>query len=392
MSQTQAPVEDQLVTKMLNAVLSQAIARRASDVHLEPRERHLRVRFRIDGVLVEQAPLPKAQMPGVIGRVKVLAQLDVAEKRVPQDGGFSVSNGSAGSARFRVSTLPTDYGEKVCLRLLSQRGVHLELGRLGMTDEVIARVRACLNRINGVVLVTGPTGSGKTSTLYSMLRILDAKSRNVVTLEDPIEIRFPDIVQTQISNKSGYTFSSGLRAVLRQDPDIVLVGEMRDRETADIALKAGLTGHLVLSSLHTNGAIDTFMRLIDMGLERFVVASSVRAIVCQRLFRQLCPECREEVQPDPEVSALLRIESGFPTIYREKGCERCDGTGFRGRTAIFELVEVDDELADLVKSEKTSRSDYKELLARRNVDSLRSAGLAHVRAGTTSLEEVLRVT
>jgi type II secretory ATPase GspE/PulE/Tfp pilus assembly ATPase PilB-like protein len=392
MSQTQAPLEDQQVTKMLNGVLSEAMTKQASDIHLEPRERHLRVRFRIDGMLIEQPPLPKAQMSGVIGRVKVLAQLDVAEKRVPQDGGFSVSNGSSGSARFRVSTLPTDYGEKVCLRLLSQRGVYLELGRLGMVPEVIERVRVSLDHANGVILVTGPTGSGKASTLYSMLRMLDAKSRNVATLEDPIEIRFPDIVQTQISNKTGYTFSNGLRAVLRQDPDIVMVGEMRDRETADIALKAGLTGHLVISSLHTNGAIDTFMRLIDMGLERFVVASSVRAIVCQRLIRQLCPECREETRPDDEMKALLGIENGFPTIYVEKGCERCDGTGFRGRTAIFELVEIDDELADLVKSEKTSRTDYRAVIERRNLGSLRAAGLAHVRAGTSTLKEVLRVT
>jgi type II secretory ATPase GspE/PulE/Tfp pilus assembly ATPase PilB-like protein len=392
MSQTQAPPEDQQVTKLLNGVLSEAIAKQVSDIHLEPRERHLRVRFRIDGLLVEQQPLPKALTSGVIGRVKVLAQLDVAEKRVPQDGGFTVSTGPSGGTRFRVSTLPTDYGEKVCLRLLSQRGAFLELGRLGMSPQIIERLRRCLEASNGVVLVTGPTGSGKTSTLYSMLRMLDAKSRNVVTLEDPIEIRFPDIVQTQISPKSGYTFSSGLRAVLRQDPDIVMVGEMRDQETADIALKAGLTGHLVISSLHTNGAIDTFMRLIDMGLERFVVASAVRAIVCQRLIRQLCPDCRVEVQPDQATVAILRAENGASRIWAEKGCERCEGTGFRGRTAIFELVEVDDQLADLVKSEKTLRADYKELLARRNIDSLRSAGLAHVRAGTTSLKEVLRVT
>jgi type II secretory ATPase GspE/PulE/Tfp pilus assembly ATPase PilB-like protein len=391
MTQTQAPPEDQQVTKLLNGVLSDAIAKQVSDVHLEPRERHLRVRFRIDGMLVEQQPLPKALTNGVIGRVKVLAQLDVAEKRVPQDGGFSVSTGPTGGTRFRVSTLPTDYGEKICLRLLSQRGAFLELGRLGMSGEIIERLRACLEAANGVVLVTGPTGSGKTSTLYSMLRMLDAKSRNVVTLEDPIEIRFPDIVQTQISPKSGYTFSSGLRAVLRQDPDIVMVGEMRDQETADIALKAGLTGHLVISSLHTNGAIDTFMRLIDMGLERFVVASAVRAIVCQRLIRLLCPDCRIEVQPDEAAIALLRGESPA-RIHVEKGCERCDGTGFRGRTAIFELVEVDDELADLVKSEKTSRAHYKELLARHGVASLRSAGLVHARAGRTSLKEVLRVT
>jgi type II secretory ATPase GspE/PulE/Tfp pilus assembly ATPase PilB-like protein len=391
-TQTQAPPDDQLVTKLLNGVLSEAIAKQASDIHLEPRDRHLRVRFRIDGMLVEQQPLPKTSISGVIGRVKVLAQLDVAEKRLPQDGGFSVNSGANGSTRFRVSTLPTDYGEKICLRLLSQRGTFLELGRLGMSAPIIDRLRVCLEAANGVVLVTGPTGSGKTSTLYSMLRMLDAKSRHVITLEDPIEIRFPDIVQTQISPKSGYTFSSGLRAVLRQDPDIIMVGEMRDQETADIALKAGLTGHLVISSLHTNGAIDTFMRLIDMGLERFVVASAVRAIVCQRLIRQLCPECRAEVQPDQATLAILHAEGGPARVHVEKGCERCDGTGFRGRTAIFELVEVDDELADLVKSEKTSRADYKELLARRGVGSLRAAGLVHVRAGTTSLKEVLRVT
>jgi type II secretory ATPase GspE/PulE/Tfp pilus assembly ATPase PilB-like protein len=384
-------LDEQKVTQMLNGVLTAAIAKRVSDIHLEPRERHLRVRFRIDGTLVEQPPLPKALITAVVGRVKVLAQLDVAEKRTPQDGGFSV-NTDSGAARFRVSTLPTDYGEKVCLRLLSQRGVHLELGRLGMAQEVIDRLRLCLQQANGVVLVTGPTGSGKTSTLYSMLRILDAKTRNVVTLEDPIEIRFPDIVQTQISTKAGYTFSSGLRAVLRQDPDIVMVGEMRDRETADIALKAGLTGHLVISSLHTNGAIDTFMRLIDMGLERFVVASSIRAVLCQRLIRQLCPKCKVEVTPDENTKGELEIENGFPAIYEESGCDACDGTGFRGRIAIFELVEVDGELADLVKSDRTHRSDFKELLRRRQIDSLRVAGYAHVRAGTTSLKEIVRVT
>ena len=390
MSQTTA-LDDQRVTQMLNGVLTEAITKQVSDIHLEPRKRHLRVRFRIDGVLAEQSPLTKGMINSVIGRVKVLAHLDVAEKRVPQDGGFSV-NTSNGSARFRVSSLPTDYGEKLVLRLLSQRGVHLELGRLGMPPETIDRLRGCLEQSNGVVLVTGPTGSGKTSTLYSMLRMLDAKTRNVVTLEDPIEIRFPDIVQTQISNKAGYTFSSGLRAVLRQDPDIVMVGEMRDRETADIALKAGLTGHLVISSLHTNGAVDTFMRLIDMGLERFVVASSVRAIISQRLIRQLCPDCKIEMQPDETLKHELQIENGFPTIYDAQGCEKCDGTGFRGRTAIFELIEVDDDLAELVKSETASRSDYRKLLAHRQIASLRGAGYAEVRAGTTTYKEVLRVT
>jgi len=389
MSQTM--LDDQQVTTQVNTILSSALQKRASDIHLEPRERNLRVRFRIDGMLVEQTPVSKALTNSVIGRTKVLAQLDVAEKRMPQDGGFTHET-SSGKARFRASTLPTDWGEKIVLRLLSQRGVYLDLGRLGMSETMAASMQRIVDQPDGVILVTGPTGSGKTSTLYSLLRCVDAKKRNVVTLEDPIEIRFPEVIQTRVHPKSGYTFAVGLRAILRQDPDIVMVGEMRDIETADTALKAGLTGHLVLSSLHTNSAVDTFLRLIDMGLEPFVVATSVRAVVSQRLVRRLCPECRLATAPDEKTRETLGITDPAQAIYEEQGCPKCVDTGYRGRLALFEFLEVDDDLADLVKSEHASRKEYRALLATRDMQTLRASGIKQVLAGTTTLREVLRVT
>jgi general secretion pathway protein E len=384
-------LEDSRVTQLLDDVLGSAVDKRASDVHLEPRDRRLRIRFRIDGVLVEQQPVPKALSAAVIGRAKVLANLDVAEKRVPQDGGFSHQTAS-GNARFRASTLPTDQGEKIVLRLLSQRGVHLELGRLGMGQQMVEVIRRILQEPSGVILVTGPTGSGKTSTLYSMLRELDDKRHNIVTLEDPIEIRFADIVQTQISVKAGYTFPLGLRAILRQDPDVVLVGEMRDRETADTALKAGLTGHLVLSSVHTNSGVETFIRLIDMGIERFVVSTSLRAVVTQRLIRRLCTHCRQLTRTNEEMRNALGLQGRDHPVYEALGCDKCNDTGFLGRTALFELIEVDEAIEDLIKAPHFSRNAYRELLATRQILTLRESGFVQVLAGNTTFREVMRVT
>lgn len=389
MSQTM--LDDSRVSQLLDDVLEAALEKRASDIHLEPRDRRLRVRFRIDGVLVEQSPIPKAVSAAIIGRAKVLANIDVAEKRIPQDGGFT-HQAPSGSARFRASTLPTDQGEKIVLRLLSQRGVHLELGRLGMSQEMVEIIRRIVQEPHGAILVTGPTGSGKTSTLYSMLRELDGRSRNIVTLEDPIEIRFADIVQTQISVKAGYTFPLGLRAILRQDPDIVLVGEMRDRETADTALKAGLTGHLVLSSVHTNSGVETFIRLIDMGIERFVVATSLRAVVTQRLVRRLCTHCRQVTRTNENMRNELGLHGRDHPVYEALGCDKCNDTGFLGRTALFELIEVDEAIEDLIKAKHFSRSAYRELLSTRQILTLRESGFIQVLAGNTTFKEVMRVT
>ncbi len=381
--------EDGRVARMLESIFMRAHQARASDIHFESLPSSFRIRFRIDGLLHEQTPIPRNFRAAVISRLKVQAGLDISEKRLPQDGAFTeLLRGER--INCRLSTFPGESGEKVVVRLLSRIGAH-ELGDLGMEESMAQRLYDVVSRPQGMVLVTGPTGCGKTSTLYSLLRHLESPQVNIMTLEDPIEYRFKHITQGQTNAKAGFSFARGLRATLRQDPDIIMVGEMRDFETADVALKAALTGHLVLSSLHTNSAVETVIRLIDMGLERFVVAAALRAIVGQRLVRLLCERCREPMEPDARTLELLGVEACQQPIYRESGCHGCNHSGFSGRTALFELVRLDQDLSDLIKLERSGRKTLKREIAQRGIRSLRQAGYAAVLAGRTSLPEVFRV-
>ncbi|MED6309230.1 MAG: GspE/PulE family protein, partial [Pseudomonadota bacterium] len=320
------------------------------------------------------------------------ASLDIAEKRLPQDGAFRMRMDQQ-DIDIRLSTFPTEYGEKVVLRLLRQDGNLSGLADLGVPDDVAQRLRSFVARSHGLVLVTGPTGSGKTSTLYSLLHEIDGRARNIVTLEDPIEYRFEHVIQAQTNPRIGFSFAKGLRAMLRQDPDVIMVGEMRDAETADIAFKAALTGHLVLSTLHTGSAIETFVRLFDMGLERYVVASALHGMLAQRLVRRLCPVCRAE-HPASDSDKQILAEFGMTsnTVLRARGCDACHGTGYTGRVGIFELIDASDALKDLVKSERTTRVELSEYLAGLGYRGLRHAGLQLVAQGITSIDEVMRVT
>lgn len=377
---------------LVDRILTRAIREGASDVHIEPRADEVRVRFRIDGVLGERPAFSDVFRFSVASRLKVMASLDIAEKRLPQDGAFRlVLDGE--EVDVRLSSFPTEFGEKVVLRILSGSKSQISLERLGMPARMASAMERFARRSQGLLLVCGPTGSGKTSTLYAVLRRIDARARNIMTLEDPIEYRFADIIQGQANGKIGFTFARGLRSMLRQDPDVIMVGEMRDAETADIAFKAALTGHLVLSSLHTGSAIETFVRLFDMGLERYVVASALKGMLAQRLVRRLCVRCRVAVRVDEELRGVVGVEGEeLGVVYRAGGCGGCNQTGYEGRVGIYELIEVDDELADLVKDGTTTRVALRMFLEERGLLGLRAEGFALVRQGVTSIEEVLRVT
>lgn len=384
--------EDAKTIQLVDRILERAITDGSSDVHIEPRKDQIRVRFRVDGVLVGRPPIPTDLTNSVISRIKVMAQIDIAERRMPQDGAFRFDF-EDGYVDVRVSTFPTEYGQKVVMRLLRRDPSSLDLGRLGFSPRLAARMREYTAQSLGMVLITGPTGSGKTSTLYALLNDIDATARNIVTLEDPIEYRFPDVIQSQVHHKIGFTFAKGLRAILRQDPDVILVGEMRDGETADIAFKAALTGHMVLSSLHTNSAMETFVRLFDMGLERYVVASALNALLSQRLVRKLCAYCRAPDHPDEKLRSELDLHAEGPAeLYKSVGCPKCFGTGFRGRMGIFELIEVDDQLNDIVKSDSLTYVELRKFLETRGYHGLRNAGYALAKKGLTSIDEVYRVT
>ncbi len=378
------------LARLVDSYLHRAIQHRASDIHFESLASSFRVRFRIDGILHEQSPISQSHRLHVINRLKILGSLDIAEKRIPQDGAFTqVVHGKKVS--FRVSTFPGEHGEKVVVRILANT-TSMALRELGMPEAHASNLEQVVARPQGMVLVTGPTGSGKTSTLYALLRHLETPERNIVTLEDPIEYRFEHITQGQTNAKAGFTFARGLRAILRQDPDIIMVGEMRDKETADTAFKAALTGHLVLSSLHTNSAVETVIRLFDMGVERYVVASALRCLVGQRLVRVLCERCRQPVPLDPGLRELLGAPDAVDTVYQEAGCHGCNHTGFAGRMGLFEIVELDTELGDLLRSTDATRGALEAELARRGIRTIRDAGFDAVLAGSTSLNEVYRVT
>ncbi len=385
-----APNPDDVI-RLLDDLVIDAVRARASDIHIEPKEDRLRVRYRIDGVMSEQKALNSRLALPLVSRIKVLSKMDIAEKRQPQDGTFKVDVPRAGAVSLRASTFPCFEGEKLVMRVL-RAGDLLPLDKLGMGKGQVRQLRDISNRTGGLMLVTGPTGSGKTSTLYAALSELDTARLNIVTLEDPMEVQLPDITQGQVNRRAGFTFSSGLRAILRQDPDVILVGEMRDPETAAIAVQASLTGHLVLSTLHTNSAIETITRLVDIGLEPYIVANALVAIVSQRLVRRVCSQCAQPYTLGRDVSE----DVGFrippdSRFFRAIGCDLCLRTGFRGRTGIFEVVEVDDRMRSMIKR-KAENHEIKEALRERGIPTLRRVGFQAALQGKTTAAEVLRVT
>ena len=383
--------EEAPVVRLVSALLTDAIKKRASDVHVEPYEKILRVRFRIDGVLYEIMQPPLRLKNPMTSRIKVMSQLDIAERRLPQDGRIKMKLAGGKEMEFRVSVLPTIYGEKVVLRLLDKSNLQLDMTKLGFEDQQLSYFKEGVYQPYGMVLVTGPTGSGKTTTLYSVLAELNKIGSNISTAEDPVEFSLVGINQVQVNEEIGLNFAAALRAFLRQDPDIIMVGEVRDFETAEIAIKAALTGHLVLSTLHTNDAPSTINRMLNMGVEPFLVTSSVNLIVAQRLARVICPNCKEPVETAPETLRELDA-TGEPFVcYRGSGCAQCGGTGYRGRIALYEVMPLWEELRELVLA-GASASDIKRAAVSNGMQTLRQSGLAKVREGMTTLEEVMRVT
>ena len=380
--------DDAPVIRLINAIISQAIQEKASDIHVEPFEDRVSIRFRTDGVLAEVLS-PRPQLaPLLVSRLKVMARLDIAEKRVPQDGRISVK--IAGHAvDIRVSTIPSAHGERVVLRVLDQAAGQLGLGQLSMPAVVQSTFESALRKPHGIILVTGPTGSGKTTSLYAGLSFLNTRERNILTVEDPIEYLLPGIGQTQVNTKVDMTFARGLRAILRQDPDVVMIGEIRDTETASIAVQASLTGHLVLSTLHTNTAIGAVTRLHDMGVEPFLLSSSLEALMAQRLVRLLCKHCKAEHEATESERTRLGLPEGS-TVWNGEGCEHCNHSGYRGRTGIYELIPIDDTLRMLIHEGAGEQAMVKH--ARTLSQSIFEDGRNKVLQGVTSVEEVLRVT
>jgi len=382
--------DDAPIIRLINAILGEAIAENASDIHIETFEKRLVIRFRVDGILREVVQ-PKRELAALlVSRIKVMAKLDIAEKRIPQDGRISLRVGGR-EVDIRVSTLPSANGERVVLRLLDKQAGRLTLRHLGMNEQDRDHLEQAVKKPHGIILVTGPTGSGKTTTLYAALTTLNDRTRNILTVEDPIEYHLEGIGQTQVNTKVDMTFARGLRAILRQDPDVVMVGEIRDQETADMAVQASLTGHLVLSTLHTNSAIGAVTRLVDMGVEPFLISSSLLGVLAQRLVRVLCNDCKRAYVADAAECALLGVSPAeAPTLYHAEGCEQCRGLGYRGRTGIYELVLFDDALRTMVHT----RASEQDMLRHARVlgPSIRDDGLRKVREGVTTIEEVLRVT
>ena len=382
--------DDAPIIRLINAILTQAVKENASDIHIEPFENRLVVRFRIDGVLREVVQSRRAVAPLVVSRIKVMSRLDIAEKRVPQDGRISLK--VAGRAvDVRVSTIPSGHGERVVMRLLDKQAGRLDLSSLGMDPQTEKLMDHLIHRPHGIILVTGPTGSGKTTSLYAGLERINRASRNIMTVEDPIEYYIDGIGQTQVNTKVGMTFARGLRAILRQDPDVVMVGEIRDLETAEIAVQASLTGHLVLSTLHTNTAVGAVARLRDMGVEPFLLASSLLGVMAQRLVRVLCTDCRRAAPPNESECRVLGIEPGAEArIYHPVGCPSCNASGYRGRTGIYELIPVDEHMQAMIHQGESEQA--LEHYARTLSPGIRDDGVRKVLEGVTTLEEVVRVT
>ena len=392
-----ASVEEAPVVKFVNMMLIDAVKKGASDIHVEPYEKYYRVRFRIDGILHEVMKPPLNMKDAITSRIKIMSKLDIAEKRLPQDGRIKLKMKLEGKKKeldFRVSVLPTLFGEKIVMRILDPEKLMLDMTKLGFEQESLDKFESAIAKPYGMVLVTGPTGSGKTNTLYSAISQLNKPETNIMTAEDPVEFNLPGINQVNVRDEIGLTFAAALRSFLRQDPNIILVGEIRDFETAEIAIKAALTGHLVLSTLHTNDAPSTISRLMNMGIEPFLVATSVNLICAQRLVRRVCKNCKEEVK----VPKKTLLDIGFKEeelkglkIYKGKGCDVCNGTGYKGRVGLYEVMEVSDTIKDLILSGATAL-DLREQAIKEGMITLRRSGLIKIRDGVTSIEEVLRET
>lgn len=385
-------VDDAPVISIVNSLISQAVKDQASDIHIEPLDKSLRVRFRIDGILREVVTFPKALHATLLSRIKIMSEMDISERRLPQDGRIKTTE-SGGEIDIRVSTLPTILGEKVVLRILDKSTVMLDMNGLGLSEQNFSLYRNLYAKSYGMVLVTGPTGSGKTTTLYSTLSEINAPGKNIITVEDPVEYRLDGVNQVQVNHKAGLDFANGLRSILRQDPNIIMVGEIRDVETAEIAIRAALTGHLVFSTLHTNDAAGAIARLVDMGVAPFLVASSVLGVVAQRLVRVICPQCMEQYSPPPD--SLERIFLGTApdeelTLYRGKGCPLCGHTGYKGRMAIHEVIPVSSAVREAI-NHRVSSDGLNDIAIREGMVTLRQDGIAKACSGLTTIAEVMRV-
>ena len=382
------------VIKLVNKIFFQAVHSRASDIHIEPYENEARIRFRVDGVLHDILTLPKQQIAALVSRLKIMANLNIAERRLPQDGQSRIKIGE-NFVDIRVSVIPTSGGERVVLRLLDKGSGELGLNEIGFCPEVLNHFRKLIRLAHGIILLTGPTGSGKTTTLYAAMSELNSEEKNILTVEDPIEYQLPGVGQMQIKPKINLTFANCLRHILRQDPDVIMIGEIRDPETAEIAIQASLTGHLVLSTLHTNDAASAVTRLIDMGIEPYLISSSVVAVMAQRLLRVICPECKRPYTPDEQVISLWpeeeRLSKMKELFYKGLGCENCLDTGYLGRTGIFELLVIDDDIKELINKRSGSHI-IKEAAIEKGMSTLREDGLCKALAGKTTLEEVCMVT
>jgi general secretion pathway protein E len=381
------------IIKLVNLILFQALKERASDIHIQPYEKELKVRYRIDGILHDVLTPPKRYQEAVVSRIKVMSDLNIAEHRLPQDGRATIKVGDR-QIDIRISAIPTAFGERIVMRLLDKETLFLSLEELGISSERLPEVNSLIHFSHGIILVTGPTGSGKTTTLYAALDKINSPDKNIITVEDPIEYQLPGISQIQVKPKIGLTFANGLRSIVRQDPDVIMVGEIRDLETAEIAIHASLTGHLVFSTLHTNDAPGAITRMLDMGIEPYLVSSSVIAIIAQRLVRLICPQCKESYQPEEESLrevglALEQLADG--RLCRGRGCSHCLNTGYRGRTGIYELLTMNEEMRELVLS-RTEANTIKKIATEKGMVTLRQDGAHKVLRGLTTIEEVLRVT
>jgi type IV pilus assembly protein PilB len=379
------------IIRLANYIIADAVRQGASDIHIEPSETKLRVRYRIDGILFETLTPPSAMHAALVSRIKIMANLDISERRLPQDGRIrAMVHGRV--IDLRVSTLPTTAGEKTVIRILDKNNITIGLERLGFTADNLEIFRRQIQEPHGIILVTGPTGSGKTTTLYSALMELDSTELNISTVEDPVEYRLESVNQVQVIDRIGMSFAAALRSLLRQDPDVIMVGEIRDEETARISVQAALTGHLVLSTLHTNDAPSSITRLINIGIEPYLISASLNAVLAQRLVRRICPQCKQEYTPSTEVTGFLETQGlSEATLYRGAGCTRCRETGYSGRVAIYEILIMDDTIRDFVTT-NPSVTELRRLLRERGMASLREDGFEKMKAGLTTVEEVLRVT
>ncbi|MHC4770399.1 MAG: GspE/PulE family protein, partial [Planctomycetota bacterium] len=387
--------EDAPVIRFVDLMLSQAIKSRASDIHIEPQEKSMSIRMRIDGMLAEMVPPARKMQAAVIARIKILSEMDIAERRLPQDGRFRIKRGrGAEDIDVRVSSLPTIYGEKIVMRILDKGAVNHDLTTLGLEPELLDEFKATLAQPHGIIIVTGPTGSGKSTTLYSALNELRDPNKNISTVEDPVEYRLAGINQTQIKPSIGLSFASCLRTLLRQDPDIILIGEIRDKETMEIAIKASLTGHLVLSTFHTNDAPSALSRLVYMGLEPYLLASSLNLILAQRLVRRICEKCKAPVElPEGQIKQLHLTpeQAASATFYQGKGCTECDGSGYRGRVPIFEFMVMDSDIREAIAG-GARETQIRSLIREKGYGGLLSSGVNRILDGRTTAEEILRVT